>query len=68
GAALAVLQRAAATYGLATGGCPLRSCRGQQTLAAWPQSFVPAGWCHYRGPSRDHARGREENRRWWLKL
>ncbi|RWV88510.1 hypothetical protein GW17_00049396 [Ensete ventricosum] len=43
GAALAVLQRAVATYGLATGGCPLRSRRGQQALAAWPQPFVPPG-------------------------
>ncbi|RWV84314.1 hypothetical protein GW17_00053978 [Ensete ventricosum] len=35
------LQWAAATCGLATGGCPLRSHRGQQALAGWPLAAAP---------------------------
>ncbi|RWW10391.1 hypothetical protein GW17_00026065 [Ensete ventricosum] len=40
-----------ATYGLATGGCPLRAARSCSNLI-----------------SQLLRRGREENRRWWLKL
>ncbi|RWV81397.1 hypothetical protein GW17_00057188, partial [Ensete ventricosum] len=43
GLPLAALQRAVATCGLAAGGCRLRSCRGQQTLAAWPLVAAPYG-------------------------
>ncbi|RWV89344.1 hypothetical protein GW17_00048508, partial [Ensete ventricosum] len=41
GLPLAALQRVVATYGLAAGGCPLRSRRGQQALAAWPLAAAP---------------------------
>ncbi|RZS00074.1 hypothetical protein BHM03_00029713 [Ensete ventricosum] len=62
GLPLVALQRAAATCGLAAGGCPLRSRRGQQPLAGWSQSFVPARLLPLRvaapcrGPGRGHAR------------